>query len=541
MNRRIFSHGGNNGGMPDPAFAAALSVVPGLGQFYNGESRKGWLFFDVGVLNLLLIGFVVSANPLAQSLVAFARDHHFQANESVVRTLESMHLGTPAANSLLMVCLLFIMYSVRDAYDRAIVKRRNHIYPDAVVELSEAASGSYLVHFAMLMTFVFMAAFLFIPRPQRAQVTEIEFVINQKTNETKTVDSRRIAPNASISSGKHDRQKPVNTGRSQPQQATSATKAQAQEAAKPVKSSRQAISDLAQALQPSAPPAVKPFMPAISKQPPALPSPPVPTQTKGPAAIVPFPAPPVVVPKVELPASANLPLAAVSVRQAQGPAAAPLLAQAVIPASGGAPSFARGENTSARAGTGQPSAPLPVKALGEGPSGHKPSIVSGSETGSGRKGPAVEGPKPEAARPSNGAGGPPTIAVLPRLASPPGAGEDGAANADKDGKPGVTSTGARPVHFGEYLAYLQRRIKQGWFPPSHNSSQRTMIRFQIGNRGDLRHATITRSSGVSAIDNAAMRAIRSAAPFKPLPDGAPDDIDVEFTFDYNVFGGRGGF
>jgi hypothetical protein len=33
--------------------------------------------------------------------------------------------------------------------------------------------------------------------------------------------------------------------------------------------------------------------------------------------------------------------------------------------------------------------------------------------------------------------------------------------------------------------------------------------------------------------------VENAAPFRPLPAGAPEDVDIQFTFDYNVFGGGG--
>jgi TonB family protein len=50
---------------------------------------------------------------------------------------------------------------------------------------------------------------------------------------------------------------------------------------------------------------------------------------------------------------------------------------------------------------------------------------------------------------------------------------------------------------------------------------------------------LANSSGVTAADEAALKAIETAAPFHPLPAGAPADVDIEFTFDYNVFNGGG--
>ena len=36
----------------DPNLAAGLSIVPGLGQLYNGQIRKGALFLAVSTINV---------------------------------------------------------------------------------------------------------------------------------------------------------------------------------------------------------------------------------------------------------------------------------------------------------------------------------------------------------------------------------------------------------------------------------------------------------------------------------------------------------
>ena len=40
-------------------------------------------------------------------------------------------------------------------------------------------------------------------------------------------------------------------------------------------------------------------------------------------------------------------------------------------------------------------------------------------------------------------------------------------------------------------------------------------------------------------DRAALKAVEDSAPFRPLPEHAPPSVDIEFTFDYNVFGEAG--
>ncbi len=97
------------------------------------------------------------------------------------------------------------------------------------------------------------------------------------------------------------------------------------------------------------------------------------------------------------------------------------------------------------------------------------------------------------------------------------------------------------IDFGPYMADLQRRIKRAWFPPKGNESKRVVVIFKIHSHGELSNLRIDKSSGVPIADTAGLKAVQNAAPFRPLPEGAPDDIDVQFTFDYNVFGGAGQF
>jgi TonB family protein len=48
---------------------------------------------------------------------------------------------------------------------------------------------------------------------------------------------------------------------------------------------------------------------------------------------------------------------------------------------------------------------------------------------------------------------------------------------------------------------------------------------------DLR---IEHSCGVSIVDDAALKAVRNAQPFRPPPAGAKDPVTCEFTFDYKA-------
>jgi TonB family protein len=89
------------------------------------------------------------------------------------------------------------------------------------------------------------------------------------------------------------------------------------------------------------------------------------------------------------------------------------------------------------------------------------------------------------------------------------------------------------------MADLQRRIKKHWFPPKGNESKRVMVVFKVHSGGELSDLRIDHSSGVQIADKAALDSVQNAAPFRPLPAGAPDAVDIQFTFDYNVFNGGG--
>lgn len=97
---------------------------------------------------------------------------------------------------------------------------------------------------------------------------------------------------------------------------------------------------------------------------------------------------------------------------------------------------------------------------------------------------------------------------------------------------------ARPqqdVDFGPYMAALQKAIKRSWFPPKGDETKRVVAIFQVKKNGDIGKLRIDKSSGVSRADQAALRAVRNASPFQPLPDGSPPNVDIQFTFDYNVY------
>ena len=61
--------------------------------------------------------------------------------------------------------------------------------------------------------------------------------------------------------------------------------------------------------------------------------------------------------------------------------------------------------------------------------------------------------------------------------------------------------------------------------------------FTIAKDGRLLNVKVVKSSGTPLADKAALAAVELTAPFRPLPsEFKGPSIDIQFTFDYNVFG-----
>lgn len=88
--------------------------------------------------------------------------------------------------------------------------------------------------------------------------------------------------------------------------------------------------------------------------------------------------------------------------------------------------------------------------------------------------------------------------------------------------------------FKPFMTEVQRRIKLRWHPPHGPESKRVTVRFKIDRRGQLLANAIEKSAS-PGLDAAALKAVETSAPFPPLPKGSPENVDVQFTFDYNVF------
>ncbi len=181
---------------------------------------------------------------------------------------------------------------------------------------------------------------------------------------------------------------------------------------------------------------------------------------------------------------------------------------------------------------------VPVPKGGTGTGTYTTGPISGSgtsTTGGGAGGTSTAG---------KASGGPslaPTGGSGTKLATGGGGGTGGYGNpgpGNPNGRPGIDAI--REPDFGPYMRELQRRIKMNWDPPKGNESKRVVLMFKIAKDGRLLSCNVYKSSGLPNADKAAINAVQATAPFRPLPaEFKGQHIDIQFTFDYNVFGASG--
>lgn len=321
-------------------------------------------------------------------------------------------------------------------------------------------------------------------KPQQ-KPKDIEFVLVNKEGTPINKNTKYRSDRNSRAGGIHDPKRPV----SQPQAASQPSKPQqaapAQKAPQKQQRAQQPAQKQAQQPKKAAPKKQQqsfqmPWAPQKTTKPPTPQGAP-----KAPAA-APRPAVKPSAPKVNKPSgSFNIPVPKVSAPKVAGPSGGPI-----------AGSNTGSGSKSGSAGTGSKSSPSPSFS----PSG-------GSSSG-GRFSPG-----------SAGRGG--------------NVGNPGPGN--PKGAPGIDAL--KEPDFGPYMRELQRRIKMNWEPPKGNESKRVVLLFKIARDGRLISHRVYKSSGLPAADRAAMHAVELTAPFKPLPpEYKGDSVDIQFTFDYNVFG-----
>ena len=91
------------------------------------------------------------------------------------------------------------------------------------------------------------------------------------------------------------------------------------------------------------------------------------------------------------------------------------------------------------------------------------------------------------------------------------------------------------ANFDTFMQNLQSDMMLNWNPPKIGTNARVVVLMKIQKDGNLESVKILKSSGNSEMDNAALNAVKSTAPFQPLPlSFTGETVDVNFSFNYNA-------
>jgi TolA protein len=87
--------------------------------------------------------------------------------------------------------------------------------------------------------------------------------------------------------------------------------------------------------------------------------------------------------------------------------------------------------------------------------------------------------------------------------------------------------------FSYFLAAIERRVSDNWYSAASEAGAglTSVVYFRLMRDGSVEDVRVETSSRNSYFDRAAIRAVKSAAPFPPLPRGFQDDfLGIHFTF-----------
>jgi TonB family protein len=90
------------------------------------------------------------------------------------------------------------------------------------------------------------------------------------------------------------------------------------------------------------------------------------------------------------------------------------------------------------------------------------------------------------------------------------------------------------VNLQPYLKDMEHRLSSAWSGARPQASGQTVVEFTLHANGQVSDVKVTKSSGVKAVDESAVEAVTKAS-LAPLPEGAPKELDVNFTFHLNVW------
>jgi protein TonB len=144
-----------------------------------------------------------------------------------------------------------------------------------------------------------------------------------------------------------------------------------------------------------------------------------------------------------------------------------------------------------------------------------------------RSGLSLSGPPPEASSPGPASGFPRAGSAGPSLRDQI-AGLGSGLTADAGGAARQTiNLDDRQPRFLDYLARLKQRIQQEWSYPEEarrvGMGGELVLVFTLNRAGSLTYIRLVQSSGFPTLDNEALRAVKTAAPYDPFPRQMGDE------------------
>ncbi len=103
----------------------------------------------------------------------------------------------------------------------------------------------------------------------------------------------------------------------------------------------------------------------------------------------------------------------------------------------------------------------------------------------------------------------------------------------------TVSIGTQSLKYASYMQHIKDKIENVWIYPEdarmNNQQGQLLILFSIDKNGNLAKVQLIRSSGYASLDNAAIEAVKEAAPFPPLPKRLHiDKLNIYATFLYTL-------
>ena len=109
----------------------------------------------------------------------------------------------------------------------------------------------------------------------------------------------------------------------------------------------------------------------------------------------------------------------------------------------------------------------------------------------------------------------------------------------QEARPATSQTKVKASRFpySWYLSIVQGKVTSNWKQPSARllggENLTAVVSFRIKRGGMIEAITIRRSSGISTVDQSAAKAVRSSAPFPPLPDDYMES-HLDVTIDFKI-------